>query len=257
MRNANCRKIRSSDFKAHHLGLHTIGLQTISNNVNEHFPGVEPAVASPPYDSSLRRRLSDFSATYRSVIELLLNGQSREAGRVLEDVPGRYTPGTIATCSHAIPLRVQFQVFQRDSFTCRYCSRRTVLPPVLRLLSVVFPEIFPHNPNWKMVACHLAFWRDTASCDHIVPIARQGSSEPDNLVTACYMCNSTKQNWSVEELGWEVMPVCTSDWDGLARSYAALYEFLRPQYPEARASYFQDWLRAVERSIHKNPAAEL
>jgi hypothetical protein len=248
MRNANCRKIRSSDFKAHHRGLHTIGLQTISNNVNEHFPGVEPAVVSPPYDSRLRRRLSDFSATYRSVIELLLNGQSREAGRVLEDVPGRYTPGTIARCSRAIPLRVQLQVFQRDSFTCRYCSRRTVLPPVLRLLSVVFPEIFPHDPKWKMVACHLAFWRDTASCDHIVPIARQGSSEPDNLVTACYMSNSIKQNWSVEDLGWEAMPVPVFDWDGLAFWYPALLERVRVECPKARTQYFENWLKVVRRS---------
>jgi 5-methylcytosine-specific restriction endonuclease McrA len=28
----------------------------------------------------------------------------------------------------------------------------------------------------------------------------------DNLVTACYRCNSSKANWTLEELGWGARP---------------------------------------------------
>jgi len=35
--------------------------------------------------------------------------------------------------------RLQAEVFRRDAFTCRYCGARTVPPPVLRVLSALFP----------------------------------------------------------------------------------------------------------------------
>jgi hypothetical protein len=57
-----------------------------------------------------------------------------------------------------------------------------------------------------------------------------------------------KQNWLVEELGWEVNPVLGDpSWDGLAAVYPALHAHLREEYPEAGSTYFRNWLRAVTR----------
>lgn len=56
-------------------------------------------------------------------------------------------------------------VFERDDFTCRYCNKRGV-----RL-----------------------------ECDHVVPLSRGGSNDPENLATSCFDCNRSKHNKLVEE----------------------------------------------------------
>ena len=40
-------------------------------------------------------------------------------------------------------------VFVRDCWTCRYCGSHTIALPVLRVLSLLHPNRFPHHPNWK------------------------------------------------------------------------------------------------------------
>ena len=40
---------------------------------------------------------------------------------------------------------------------------------------------------------------DDLTCDHIVPLVRGGSNDPDNLTTACRSCNSSKGDRLVEE----------------------------------------------------------
>jgi len=128
-----------------------------------------------------------------------------------------------------------------------YCGRRTVLPLILRLLSISLEEVFPYDPHWKMSDCHLAFWRDSASCDHRIPVARFGTSKQDNLVTSCYMCNSMKQNWTVEELGWKVNKVSPGEtWDGLPNSFPMLLKTCADRFENAGIPYFQDWLGSVQ-----------
>ena len=98
-----------------------------------------------------------------------------------------------------------------------------------------------------MDSCHLGYWRDVSSCDYLIPIARLGTSNLDNLVTACYMCNSIKQNWLVEELRWDLRPVSADgEWDGLCGRYADLLLLFESRYPEARLGYFREWRRALK-----------
>jgi len=58
-------------------------------------------------------------------------------------------------------------VFKRDDYTCTYCSARGV-----RL-----------------------------ECDHIVPVALGGTHGMDNLTTACFTCNRSKRDKTLEEWG--------------------------------------------------------
>src|SRR5713101_6697235 len=168
----------------------------------------------------------DFSAMYESVVNNLLTGDMDVAAQTLGAVPNWQAPADSRYIPRNVSMPVQVTVFRRDHFTCRYCGRRTVLPPVLRLLSIALKEVFPYHAHGKMSECHLAFWRDLASCDHLVPVARFGSSTEHNLVTACYMCNSMKQNWTVEELGWQVREISTQEtWDGLSNSFPKLLEY--------------------------------
>jgi hypothetical protein len=192
----------------------------------------------------------DFSAVYDSVLRSLLIGDESLAARELGSVPSWQAPSDASYIPRSVPIPTQVKVFHRDRFTCRYCGRRTVLAPVLRLLSIALGGVFPYHPHGKMSQCHLAFWRDLASCDHLVPIARFGKSEESNLVTACYMCNSIKQNWTIEELGWELQPILQDDpWDGLSNRFPALLEACELRFPAARIPYFRNWLRALRTCI--------
>lgn len=60
----------------------------------------------------------------------------------------------------ALSKRTRFNIFKRDGFTCQYCGA--------------------HPPG---VILHV---------DHITPVAEGGTSDIDNLVTACEPCNLGK-----------------------------------------------------------------
>lgn len=70
-------------------------------------------------------------------------------------------------------------VFERDGWRCQLCGR-----PVMRIVT-------GYNPRM-------------ATVDHIVPLSRGGPHTIDNCQTACMMCNATKQDKLMSEIGEEV-----------------------------------------------------
>jgi len=59
-------------------------------------------------------------------------------------------------------LRLRFEVFKKDNFTCQYCGR---------------------NIKQDKIKLH---------CDHIIPKALGGSNKKENLITSCKECNLGK-----------------------------------------------------------------
>jgi len=108
------------------------------------------------------------------------------------------------------------RVFLRDGFVDRYAGKRLVFPPVLRVISQVLPEEFPFHPNWKMSECHVAYWELSATVDHVVPVARGGRDDETNWVCTSMLRNGVKSNWTLDELGWDLLPPGNlEEWDGL------------------------------------------
>jgi hypothetical protein len=104
----------------------------------------------------------------------------------------------------------------RDGFVDRYSGKHLVFPGVLRVLALRLPAEFPYHPNWKMTATHLAFWELSPTVDHVVPVARGGADTELNWVTTSMLRNSAKANWTLEELGWTLLPAGDLHaWDGL------------------------------------------
>lgn len=67
---------------------------------------------------------------------------------------------------HATVWRViRERIFRRDDYTCAYCGVRGV----------------------------------SLECDHVVPVARGGGHEDENLTTACRACNRSKRDKLVSE----------------------------------------------------------
>ncbi len=128
-----------------------------------------------------------------------------------------------------IPMSMQIEVFKENNFICQYCGKRTVFIGTLRAINLLLPDDFPYHTHWKWDSTHQVFWELTASCDHIIPVARGGRDEPDNLTTACYLCNSLKTQWTIEELkksGWiqQNKPVKDDEWDGLTGLFLDIME---------------------------------
>lgn len=137
-----------------------------------------------------------------------------------------------------VSMRMSIEVFMRDRFTCRYCGTRTIMPGVMRMLSICIPDVFPYQPNWKSDETHQAYWIISSSCDHLLPASRGGPTDEGNLRTSCYMCNARKANFTLEELEWQEKPIDTaSDWDGLSGYFIRLYEIHKPDITELKNIY--------------------
>ena len=108
------------------------------------------------------------------------------------------------------------RIFMRDGFLDRYTGDRLVFPPVLRVISSALPAEFPFHPNWKTDVTHPAYWEIGATIDHLVPVSRGGADDASNWVTTSMARNSAKMNWTLEELGWSLLPAGDfRQWDGL------------------------------------------
>jgi hypothetical protein len=67
----------------------------------------------------------------------------------------------------AVSVRIRFEIFKRDDFTCRYCGKRS-------------PEV-------------------VLEIDHIVPVCEGGIDDPINLAVACWDCNRGKAGIPLSE----------------------------------------------------------
>ena len=108
------------------------------------------------------------------------------------------------------------RIFRRDRFTDRYSGAPLVFPGTLRAISLLLPTDFPYQRNWRQSETHAAFWELYPTIDHVVPLARGGADDADNVVTTSMVRNAAKANWTLEELGWPVtLATPLADWDDL------------------------------------------
>ncbi len=108
------------------------------------------------------------------------------------------------------------RIYLRDGFIDRYSGERLLFPGLIRLLTLEMPSVFKYHKNWKMSETHMIYCDLFPTIDHIVPIARGGSNSEENWITTSQLRNSAKSNFTVEELGWEILPPGSLEsWDGL------------------------------------------
>ena len=141
-------------------------------------------------------------------------------------------------------MSVIASVYARDHYQCRYCGERVILTAVMRLVSRLYPELFPYHPNWKTGSTHPAFVSRSATLDHVQPIADGGDPlDRANLVTACWGCNRRKGDLRLDELGWSLIEPSIRNWHGLTELFRPLWAAAgRPPLSEAERA----WMRAVD-----------
>lgn len=92
----------------------------------------------------------------------------------------------------------------RDGFIDRYTGKKLVIPGILKVMSIYFPEEFPYDPHWRMDKCHIAYWELIPTVDHVVPVALGGADDENNYLTTSMMSNAIKSNFTLKQLGWKL-----------------------------------------------------
>ena len=164
-----------------------------------------------------------------------------------------YSFKPVETIVRRYSVRKSMELFIRDGFIDRYTGNRLVNPGVLRLLHVLLGDDFPAHTNWKVSETHPAFWELFPTVDHVKPISRGGIDDPDNWVTASMLSNRVKDQWTPEDLGWELHPRGKlKDWDGLSRwmvDYLAKNPTELEKAPQLHRAYIRRWLIATKAAL--------
>jgi hypothetical protein len=96
-----------------------------------------------------------------------------------------------------------------------------------------------------MTETHPAYYELFATIDHIVPVARGGLDVAENWATTSMLRNTAKGNWTLQELGWQLLPAGKlQEWDGLLgwfRRHVEKHENI------ARDGYVRRWYQAARR----------
>lgn len=107
-------------------------------------------------------------------------------------------------------------LLRRDGFLCKFCG----IPLIREEVRASIRKAYPKELSWgaRNSQQHAAFQAMWLQYDHIVPHARGGASDLDNLVLTCAPCNFGRGDLLLMELGLldpRERPPVVSDWDGL------------------------------------------
>ena len=153
--------------------------------------------------------------------------------RVLHTTKGDYPVPSVVRLSYYLDIikrrnksgAKRLRIYQRDKFTCQYCNLRV-------------GQFGKHLPIYKtdkngdlvVVGHGRKMTIGDITLDHIFPRSKGGATRPDNLVTACIICNHRKADRTPEEAR---MPLLTPQ--SLLKVH--LDRLLLCQYAEYRKSW--------------------
>jgi 5-methylcytosine-specific restriction endonuclease McrA len=110
------------------------------------------------------------------------------------------------------------RLFERDGFHCRFCGIPVIRREVRERIRRVYPDALPWGRT--NVTQHAAFQAMWAQYDHLLPHARGGNNDLNNVVITCAPCNFARMNSTLEEIGLldpRTREPLRSNWDGLER----------------------------------------
>lgn len=110
------------------------------------------------------------------------------------------------------------ELHQRDGYHCRFCGIPVIRMEIRTRIREVYQDALPWgSENSKQHAAFQAMW---LQYDHLLPHARGGNNDLDNVVITCAPCNFGRMNYTLEEVGLidpRMREPVSSSWDGLER----------------------------------------
>ncbi len=88
---------------------------------------------------------------------------------------------------------------ERDGYHCRFCG----IPLIRMEIRKRIKNIYPESLSWGRtnLTQHAAFQAMWLQYDHLLPHARGGNNDIDNVVITCAPCNYGRWHYTVEEVG--------------------------------------------------------
>lgn len=109
-------------------------------------------------------------------------------------------------------------IHKRDGYNCRFCGMPVVRPETRNLIRARYPNALTWGS--KEIEQHAAFQAMWAQYDHLLPHARGGTNDLNNLVLTCAPCNFGRGGYTLQEIGVQdprERLIIKSSWDGLER----------------------------------------
>lgn len=106
----------------------------------------------------------------------------------------------------------------RDGYHCRFCGIPVIRKEVRDRIKKVYPRVVPWGKTNK--EAHAAFQAMWTQYDHLLPHAKGGSNDLENMVITCAPCNFGRMNYTLQEVGLidpRSREPIRSTWDGLER----------------------------------------
>ena len=107
---------------------------------------------------------------------------------------------------------------QRDGYHCRFCGIRVIRAKIRKAIHKTYPDALPWGR--KNESQHAGFQAMWATYDHVLPHARGGNNDAENIVVTCQPCNCARWHYTLEEVGLRdprTREKVHSTWDGLER----------------------------------------
>jgi len=109
-------------------------------------------------------------------------------------------------------------LIERDGFHCRFCGIPVIRTEIRQRIRKDYPDaLYWGGKNSEQHAAFQALW---VQYDHLLPHARGGDNDLNNLVITCGPCNYARWNYTLEEVGLadpRLREPVRSSWDGLER----------------------------------------
>ena len=109
----------------------------------------------------------------------------------------------------------------RDGYHCRFCGTPIIRRQVRKRLVSLYPKVITWGP--RNADKHAAVFVMEAQYDHVVPHARGGGNDLENIVLTCLPCNYGRSSFTLEEMGLfdprtrQPVECVAPGWDGLER----------------------------------------
>lgn len=131
---------------------------------------------------------ADFTAVCAISVERAVGLWFEGKVELVEEVPGEalHSPSITIPKPQVVRLK-QYHNFRRHSRRLGFSKRRVAL-----------------RDGHHCCYCHKAVRGSDGTIDHVVPRARGGQTDWDNVVLACRPCNAKKRDRTLEELGWKL-----------------------------------------------------
>jgi 5-methylcytosine-specific restriction endonuclease McrA len=112
-------------------------------------------------------------------------------------------------------------VLARDGYHCRFCGIPIARAEIRMALHRSYPDALPWGS--RNIEQHAGFQAVWLQYDHILPHARGGGNELDNILITCAPCNNGRSNLTLEEAGLadpRLFSPLRTKWDGLELLFA-------------------------------------